>query len=741
MMAPGGPGDAGPHARVTRRTGYGGAVAVSTVQPSHARATGVGAVRSPAPARRRLRGEIQALRAVAVASVVLYHVWPGAVPGGFAGVDVFFAISGFLITGMLLAETRREGRVRLAAFWARRARRLLPAALLTVVACLVATLLVVPVLRWPQFLDDMRAGTLYAENWHLAARAVDYFAAGDGPSPVQHFWTLSAEEQFYLAWPLLLLLAVLPLRLRRGPRPGRTGVAHGRVLVVLGTVTTASFAWSLHEAAADPRIAYFSTFARAWEFGLGGVLAVLVAMRGRPRLRRRGRVLLTWLGLGAIVGAVVAFDDGTPFPGVAALLPVGGALAVIAAGGPEDGRVAVPLLGSRPVQWLGDVSYAAYLWHWPLLVLGPFALGHALGPVGSAGVVALTLVAAWASTRLVEEPVRAAPALTRRGPAWTLVLAATATSVVVAATAAGDAIVGGRLDRERARTAAVLAHPPRCFGAAARDPRLRCDASHLARTVVPTPLEAAREGNSPCAMVLRRARLRVCAFGAPAATARATVALLGDSHAAAWRAALSPVARREGWRGLSVTRSGCPFVAAELAVPEPERTHCRVWNAQVRGWFRAHPEVRTVFVAARAGLRIAGVPARRMDRAVRAAYASAWRTLPPTVARIVVLRDTPLMRGATADCVQRAVDAHAAAARTCAVPRARALRPDPAVAAARGLPDRVHVADLTDVFCDRRACLPVIGGALAYRDEDHLTATFARTLAPQLRRQVGGAAG
>ena len=326
------------------------------------RAGGPSGTRSVAPVadspRSGVRPEIQALRAAAVLLVVVAHLWPSALPGGYVGVDVFFAISGFLITSLLLREIDRTGGLSLSDFWARRARRILPAALVTLLFCAIATILFVPLTYWQQFLAELRASTAYVQNWQLADSAVDYFAADNGPSPVQHFWSLSAEEQFYVVWPLLLLLAV-------GLTRGRAARVRRRAIVVtIGALTVASLAYSLHHTAANPAAAYFITPTRAWEFGVGGLLAML------PHVERPAGVkwaVLSWVGLAGIGVAAAFFSPDTPFPGYAALLPVLGALAVIAAGAPTGRWAPTRGLELPPVQYLGNVSYSVYLWHWPLL--------------------------------------------------------------------------------------------------------------------------------------------------------------------------------------------------------------------------------------------------------------------------------------------------------------------------------------------------------------------------------------
>ena len=674
------------------------------------------------------RQEIQALRAIAVLLVVLFHLWPHAIPGGFVGVDVFFAISGFLITGMLLRDIQRTGTVSLGDFWARRARRLLPAPLLVILVCAAATVAFVPLTAWDGFFAELRASTAYVQNWHLASASVDYFAANDAPSPVRHFWSLSAEEQFYVVWPLLVLLGLLVAR-----RTG--GLRRGAVLLVLAIATLLSLACSIVLTGTDPSIAYYATPTRGWEFGAGGVLAVVL---GGAVQRPAIASVISWLGLGAILVAALAFSERLAFPGWMALLPVGGALAVMAAGMPDCRWAPTAFLRTAPMQFLGDISYSVYLWHWPLLIFAPYVLGHEVGNATAIAIFALTIGAAWLTKVLVEDPVRRAPALLARPARLTLVGAGVATAGVVALTIAGSDHVQAQAARDAKVTRQTLAHKPQCFGAAARDPRHPCDNARLRSLVVPTPVEAEKMPNAPCRITERDERLRVCAFGLEPARARATVAVVGDSHASHWRPALDTVARARGWRGLSITRTSCAFSLATPDVVPRAQTHCTQWKHQVIDWFHRHPEVGTVLVAAHAGAGVVA-PANRDAFAVkRDGYNAAWRALPSSVKHVVVIRDTPRMRGGTLDCVQQAMsEGETAIGKECAVPRSLALQPDPQVAAAsRATSKDVAVVDLTRLLCGARMCPAVVGGALAFKDEDHLTPVFAQTLGPYLRRGI-----
>ena len=671
-----------------------------------------------------MRAEIQALRAVAVALVVVYHLWPGALPGGFVGVDVFFAISGFLITGLLLREVDGRGTLSPSAFWARRVRRILPASLVTLLFCALATIALVPLDYWARYLADARASALYVQNWNLAHSAVDYFAqAASGPSPEQHFWSLSVEEQFYLVWPLLLALAVM---LTRPPSPHRRRALAGTMLAV----TAASLAYSLVDTAASEATAYFVTPTRAWEFGAGGLLALLPALRGSPVARSA----LSWVGLALITLAAALYSDGTPFPGSAATLPVLGALLVIRSGLPPRAWSPARPMAARPVQFLGDVSYSVYLWHWPLIVLAPIVLDHAMTTPMRLAILVLTVLVAWLSKVLVEDPVRRWRISDRR----TFALGALATAAVVGVSLGGTAHLHAQVRKARAASQRVLAAAPRCFGAAAADPRHPCTNPKLRLSVVPTPIEAQTQPNAPCRIVFYVDGKDVCRFGAARGP---TVALVGDSHAGVYRIPLDTVARRRGWQGLRFGHSSCPLSAAPRDLDPPERADCTRWRTAVVAWLAAHPGVHTVFVSELASGR--GVVTRpgqdQFETAVKG-YEDEWRALPASVTRVLVIRDNPSVHLNTNACVERAMAAHEPAGRACALSRRIALDPDPAATAARRLHSpRYRVLDLTPFFCGPRRCEPVIGGVLVYKDTTHLTGLYARTLGPYLARAVRAA--
>ncbi len=348
--------------------------------------------------------EIQALRAVAVTLVVLFHLWPHRFTGGYVGVDVFFVISGYLITSHLLREVDATGRLDLTAFYARRARRLLPASLAVLLACLVAALFLLPVELRAVNAKEILASAFYVQNLYLATKAVTYSASNDVASSVQHFWSLSAEEQFYLLWPSLIIGSLFVARrwLRR-----HTTRAVGATLV---TLTLLSFVFSVWFTSTNQSAAYFVTPTRAWEFGLG---ALVVLGQRRWSVSDRGRLVLRWAGVAGIAVSGLTFTEATAFPGYAAALPCLATVAVIVAGDTGARDPLSALVRARVTQWLGNVSYSVYLVHWPLIVFTPYILGTVLSWPTKVGVIGVTLVLAHLSKRYVEDATRFMPLLIR----------------------------------------------------------------------------------------------------------------------------------------------------------------------------------------------------------------------------------------------------------------------------------------------------------------------------------------
>ena len=681
-----------------------------------------------------VRPEIQALRAIAVATVVVFHYWPELITGGYVGVDVFFAISGFLITAHLVREVDRTAKVSLPGFWARRARRILPAALLVLLFCAVATYFWVPLNLWEQFFGEIRASTLYVENWNLAAQAVDYLGAENRPSPVQHYWSLSVEEQFYIVWPVLILIAMTLAR------RGSELLRRQAIAAMLVLLTLASFIYSVLATANDPAAAFFITPTRVWEFGAGGILALAATTTARPAFR----AAVSWLGVGAILLASFAFTAETPFPGAAALLPILGTVAVIWAGAPALRWAPLGWMKLRPVQWVGDNSYSIYLWHWPLLILAPFVLLDQLTTPIKLGLLALTLILAALTKRFVEDPLRSGPLLAGKRPRRTFIVAAAASAVVLLASFAAIAELNDRQEQDRRATARLLASGERCLGAAARDPDNQpCINPKLRLSVAPSPATARElvtphDGTEANRSPLCQGGLKIigllelCSFGAPANRAERQVVSIGDSHARRWRPGLNIVALESNWRVTSIVRRGCPL-NNYLTGSSTEIRSCRQWQRQLAAWLKANPTIDTLVIAQSTGT---GRNPERFEARVRG-YEERLRLLPSTIEEVIVLRDNPRVSGNTLDCVEQAVEAGKAAGPACAIPRSVALKPDPLAVAAENLDQsNINVIDLTEFYCGPEVCLPVVGGVLIHSDRHHQTELWNRTLAPFVLREL-----
>ena len=692
----------------------------------------------PTPQPYRL--DIQGLRAVAVLLVVLYHAGLPWLPGGFVGVDVFFVISGFLITQGQVGELARRGSISLPRFYARRARRILPAAAFALVGVVGLALLLLPATRWLQLGRDVVTSSTYVVNWELAGRSVNYMARDQAPSAVQHFWSLAVEEQFYLVWPLVLLLAAgVTARLRRGRRSLAT-TSRG-LLLAFALVAVPSLLWSIYLTSTRPGPAYFVTTTRMWELALGAGLAIV---GGSLQARLAVHKAVGWLGLAAIAVSAVTFTAGTPFPGYAALLPTLGAVAVLWGGAPGAAGGPAALLERRPMVWIGGLSYSLYLWHWPLIVIATAMTGTLRIRYGLA-VAAVSFVPAWISLHAVERPVLRSKVL-RSDPARSLQLGALCTLLGVVA---GLGLQNHVLTQVAATNSAVVAGAgglvagsPGNPGAAAlvADPSQGLPIDSFP-TIVPSAITAS--GDAPqidghaCTLDEASTAAVPCSFGD--LTSTVVVALVGDSHADQLVPALERVAIDRRWRLDVYTRGSCPFTALTVDLEGRPYTACDERNTNVTTALLKSPPAMLLVATSRYQVyRESGAPSLVDSKPLMAqGFSAAWKPFVDAGVPVVTFRDTPRPNTGVPDCVAE----NPQHLTRCAMDRSALVWDDaPEVTAAHGMP-LVHVIDLTSWICPTDRCPAVIGGVLIYRDGNHLTATYARSLAPMVGSELDAVLG
>lgn len=674
-------------------------------------------VRERAREAEGFRGDINGLRALAIVPVVAFHAGATVLPGGFVGVDVFYVVSGYLITTILVREVERTGSVRLGAFWAKRVRRLGPALALVVAVTLLVSAVVFSPVRWVGLGLDAAAALASLSNVVFASRATDYFAEPDVPSPFLHTWSLGIEEQFYVLWPVLIVAAALVAR--------RSGVGVRRALAVAFCATAAlSFVLSVLFTPVEPTWSFYLLPTRAWEFAAAGLLALVPAdrlVRSRLAANAAGGA-----GLVLLVGSILLIRPEDPFPGWIAAVPVLGTLLLIAAGSRVPGAepsVVSRGLALRPLQWIGTVSYAWYLWHWPFIVFSTvlvptdsaaerLVLGSAAG-IAALGAAALT-------ARFVEAPLRfhhrLVPSIRR---SFLVVGSVTAAAVLVSGTVAA------------AGTAVTAREPYKGYAdVLAGVPDQSCE-----RT------ESSAAGRP------------VCVLGD--VDAGRTVMLVGDSHAGHWKAAMGEAAAAEGIRLVVRWRSSCPAAPVVLLDTRGVRdTECASFQSDTLDLIaELRPEAVVLSQSAAYGARILSSAGERIDPEQRHLE---WRS---AVERLIVTAadagatssfvvDNPRLDFDPIECVSRlgvaldglTTDTVAPEGReglACVEERRDAVDGIEAlngvtalVAAEHGLPEPF---DVTDDICDAENCYAQRDGLPIYRDGDHLSAAWTATHVPTLR--------
>lgn len=650
------------------------------------------------------RPDIEGLRALAVAGVIAFHFGLTALPGGFAGVDIFFVISGYLITRHLVAEISDTGRLDLLRFYARRARRLLPAALFVIAATLAAGAIILSPEEQALYSKGAMFASAYMINLWLIRWSFDYFANDATSNPFIHYWSLSVEEQFYLAWPALLMLAAWM-------KPGKRAI-----IVAIGIVGLVSFilcAWLT--SVSQPWAFYFSPL-RAWEFAAGGLASMVPArlLQERPLLGRA----LSLAGLTMIGVAYLTFSEDAPFPGFLALLPVAGTVLLLKAGAagaregtpysPDSGRNWVnAALALPPLQWTGGVSYSIYLWHWPVIVYAGMLVPE-LTPAERLSCLALTLALAAISYHLIENPIR------RNG--WLMANAARALVPALLLTGTGVAAAYGNarlavhnLDAEQRIIAASAAEPSTA--------RAKAGCVQDYETVTPRP----------------------CVFG----DGHRVIALFGDSHADHWSTPLIEAGRKNGYRVVTWLKNSCRASRISVWSSELKRPYaeCDRWREQaIAEIIQAKPALVVISeLALTSGRKMAGRggDTDSQDADWRAGLRSTLTSLSQAGLKVAFIRDVPFNNANVDTCVARALWRNETPSR-CDQTRAYAAN-DTMAAVERDIVDSIPNAayvDLTDRFCSATICHVFIDGKLAFRDQHHMATPFAESLEPEMEKRV-----
>ncbi|MCA2265744.1 acyltransferase [Mycobacterium marseillense] len=687
------------------------------------------------------RPDIEGLRAVAVLAVVLFHCSAPGLGGGFVGVDVFFVISGFLITGMLWREASTAGTVRLLRFYGGRARRLLPASATVGVVTAIASAVLLSPLEVKGVIGDGIASALYVGNYRFALQGVDYFHISKlSLSPFQHYWSLGVEEQFYLVWPALILGTAWLIR--RAHR--RAGAAHASSVApyvfVLALVAAVSFAMSWVTTRTAPPVAFFSLHTRAWELAVGGLVA-LTTTQWR-RLPALPAAIVGWAGLALILVACNQLDATTPFPGTAALLPVIGTALVIGTGCATASRGCGRLLAVRPMRAIGRVSYSWYLWHWPVLLLATPLLGRPLGPIDGLAAVLVSLGLAVLTLRFIENPFRYSASL-RRSAARSLALGGVATAMAVCVGVALLVVVPTPVGRGPAAPALrVAAGPPptgrniepydaavqqifaQVQAAVAASVDLKAVPSNLDPSLVGATHESAPPGLEDCLRNLLEVDQPECATGDTAS--KTTVSLVGDSNAYSWSPALQEVATQRHWRLEVLTKGACPMLDLPIKVfGQHNYTECEQWRSQIIARLQSERPRLVVLGMLRHG----GTGSSPYGAAWTESLTRLVRQLRGTGANVLVLGPTPDLHSMVPDCLSLHLDD----ATACSSGLSTAVN-QPGIAAESSA-TKVgggQYADVTELFCTADRCPPIVGNTLVYEDEFHLTPEYARVLAPAM---------
>lgn len=643
---------------------------------------------------RTYRQDIQGVRALGAVLIMVYHLWLNKVSGG---VDVFFVVSGFFMANMLLGQLATNGQIQPVVFWGKLVKRIAPAAYTVLLATLLLGFLFIPATQWVGLVNEVIYSAFHAENLHLMRSSVDYLARNEPPSAVQQFWALSIQIQFYLILPIVFMIAAKIGAVVRSLAP---------LVLASYAVFVLSFAYSAYATHSSPELAYFNPATRIWEFFAG----VLVAL-ALPHVRLSARVcdVLGWIGLGALLLAGLLIPKSAHFPGFVALIPVVGAVCLIASGSGRGESLVSRLLSHRYLVSLGGVAFTIYLWHWPLLVFYlEYTGAKEVGLPGGALVISSAIVLAYLTHRFVEKPFKHERTRTQHPLAPYLIGAA---FFVPAIGAAGALKLHFKLIQSTSGTDGIYFEPPSIT--------LQEDA----KTVSYAQFVSAK-GRLPqsyldsCHQNPASPKVSTCAYGDT--TSDVVIALVGGSHATQWLPALSNIGAQLGLKVINITKSFCPLGALEHSHPS-----CVEWNRRVIEYLAEVKPAVVITNSTRA--QKAGIKEHVPD-----AYVEQWKALAEHGIDVIGIRDNPQFEWDVVHCVVRNKENPL----LCAKALDQSLQAeDPAKPLLEQI-SHLKLVDMTDYLCTESTCTAVFNDILMYNDKEHISVSYVNFLTKKLLKQL-----
>ena len=643
---------------------------------------------------RNYRPEIEGIRALAAILVAVYHIWLGNVSGG---VDVFFVVSGFLIITSLVKSYEKKGKIDFIGFWVNLTNRLFPLAFTVLFTVIIVCLFILPETRLNSTILDVFASALYFGNWKLAYDSVDYLAQHNEASPLQHFWAMSVQGQFYIIFPILFFISLFIFKNKKSVRQG--------FLITLIAVFILSLLYSVYMTNLNQPWAYFDTFTRMWEFSLGGILALLI---NNIRLNKVMSFFAGWLGVIGLISCGIVLQVSTVFPGYAALYPTLSAVLILIAGNQGGSFGVHGILGSKLFVKLGSLSYGIYLWHWPLLIFYLIVSGsEKVSFLNGMVIILISILLSHLTTRYIETPIREYPYYGNMQVAKTSFFIF-ATVLLITFLWQGD---NNFKQKHQAQVTNLIASNPASASTIMKN--------EMNVTFVPSTAQAKQDlpkmYKDGCHQNQNDAKVIECEYG-NTKDFTSTIALVGGSHSAHWLPALEEVAKDEKIRILSYTKSACRFTTTA-------KDSCKKWNEDVIKML-VDKKPNLVFTTADTG--------QNQQPTVPQGFLEAWKQLDSKGLDVFAVRDNPWFNVDIPACVEK----YGVDSKECWIERNKAVPAESPWSKLSTPPANVYYTDLTNEFCEKDYCKPTVNNILVYSDQSHITATFSRSLGLSLKKEL-----